>query len=362
MVSRSRPDTPRPDISRDLASRQRWLLSTAAGRALLGLGELAYANLLRLRNLAYALGVLPTRHAPRPVISVGNLTAGGTGKTPMVVHVVTRLRELGHDPGVLLRGYKADGDGDSDEAEVLRRALPGVPVIARPDRVAASEQLVEQSPDVDVIVLDDGFQHRRLGRDVDLVLIDATDPFGVNHVLPRGLMREPPGGLRRADAVIVTHCASVDDEARQAVDERIARYHGRPPIAHVAHAWRDVVDRDGQPVAAGRARVLAVCGIGNPDAFFHAASRRFTVAAAVRLPDHAAYTDALLTQLLVQGRSVGADALLTTEKDWVKLQGKLESRPDAPPVWRPQLAMEFLDGAGILDDWLLKPLKATGES
>ncbi|MBV8780965.1 MAG: tetraacyldisaccharide 4'-kinase, partial [Phycisphaerae bacterium] len=162
----------------------------AAGRAMLAIAEPLYAAIMILRNTMYERGWLATHQAGRAVISVGNLTTGGTGKTPIVAWIVHELRAMGYHPAVLLRGYKAV-NGVSDEATLLRQLVAPSPVIARPDRVAAAANAVMNDPQIDCFVLDDGFQHRRLKRDCDVVLIDATRPFGFDHVLPRGLLREP---------------------------------------------------------------------------------------------------------------------------------------------------------------------------
>src|SRR5205814_1694442 len=190
------------------------------------------------RNSSYSRGILRSARAARPVISVGNITTGGTGKTPVVRWLASRLRDQGKHVAILLRGYKSAGAAGSDERELLDRLLNAStsdnPVIvhANPDRVAGAAETLQKHPDVDVFVLDDGFQHRRLQRDFDLVLIDATNPFGFGHVLPRGLLREPLGGLGRASALLITRCDQVAHEALGQVEQKLKWFAPAAPVLH----------------------------------------------------------------------------------------------------------------------------------
>ncbi len=330
--------------------------SAAILRALARAAEPFYACAVTGRNRAYDAGRKTIHKAHCPVISIGNLTTGGTGKTPVAIDIASRLQELGASPAVVLRGYKADAAG-SDEQRELSDALPGVPIVTHPDRAAAAETIRHDHPQVSAIVLDDGFQHRRIARDLDLVLIDATNPFGYGHLLPRGLMRESPESLRRADGVIVTRADQVSSEALQQLDEQIAGYHLRPPVAHAAHRWQSIVDASDQPVDAAAAPVLAFCGIGNPHAFFQQAEQHARVVARQSFDDHFHYNTAALDQLAAHAKTAGAAALLTTAKDWVKVGPMLESHPIDRPVWRAMLGIAWLDGANTLNDMLQKVLR-----
>jgi tetraacyldisaccharide 4'-kinase len=296
------------------------------------------------------------------VISVGNITAGGTGKTPIVAHLAELLANRGLQPAVLLRGYKGDRPGGSDELALLTRRLSGVPIVGDPDRVAAARRLIAEQPAVDFILLDDGFQHRRIGRDLDLVLIDATDPFGMGHVLPRGRLREPVESLGRADGVIITRCEQVDRYALHELDRRIAELHGRPPLGHAKHGWSAILDDDDTPVDADGSRIIAFCGIGNPEPFFHEAKRRFDVVEAMRFGDHQHYDRAFVDMLNERIATLSPSALLTTEKDWVKLQPLLESWPLRAPLWRPRLDVTFLDGEAELTKRLLAAARPESDS
>ena len=149
-----------------------------------------------------------------PVVSVGNITLGGTGKTPLVRWIVQWFRDRGIPVAIVSRGYGAQSGDANDEALELRRLLPDVPHIQNPDRVAAARQAVAEFG-CRAIVLDDGFQHRRIGRDFDIVLLDALAPFGFGHVFPRGTLREPIEGLRRADAVVLSRADLLDPSQRE---------------------------------------------------------------------------------------------------------------------------------------------------
>jgi len=317
--------------------------------------EPLYTAVVNVRNLAYDRGWRRARRAHCPVVSIGNLTVGGTGKTPMVIEIVERLQRHGRRPAVVLRGYKGESTGGSDEAAVIAHALDDVPVIVDADRVAAARLIERKHPAVDVIVLDDAFQHRRIARDLDLVLIDAAEPFGFGHVLPRGLLREPPTALARADAVLVTRCDRISAEQMQQLDTQIAAYRGRSPEAHTAHRWGVLHDQRGRvtrPEDIRGKRVIAFAGIAQPRAFFDQAARYFDVIEALPLPDHFAYD---MTSVLLMARLVDElkpDGLLTTEKDWVKLRRLLRSWPVRRPIYRPELTITWVDGEDEIDAML----------
>lgn len=298
----------------------------------------------------------------RPVLSVGNLSVGGTGKTPTVEWIVERLVSAGRRPCIAMRGYRAHG-GRSDEAEAYRRALPGVPVVAQPNRVDGLIRLfaTRDGADVDCIVLDDGFQHRRLARQFDLVLVDASrDPFA-DHLLPAGWLREPVASLRRATAVVITHAELASPSALTALEARVRDEHGAPALAVTRHDWAGLRDGDGEhPVSwlAGK-RVAAVCAIGNPGAFIERAriaAARPPVAEIV-LRDHDPYAPATVRRILEAAR--GADAVVTTEKDWSRLRDVPAARWPCPVV-RPRLVFGFLRGedalaSGVLAAAALRP-------
>jgi len=313
-------------------------------RAFTSVIEPIYAAAATRRNHAFDAGKRPIHRVHCPVVSVGNITAGGTGKTPMVAALADELRKMNRKPAVLIRGYKSTARG-SDEATLLSQQLGDIPIIVNRDRAAGASQVQRDHPSIDTLILDDGFQHRRLARDLDVVLIDAMNPWGFGRVLPRGLLREPLHGLNRADAVIVTRCDQVAPDALASIDQQIQVYHGGPVAAHVAHHWSSIVDRNDQAVQTNqRQRVVAVCGIGNPTAFFDQVEAAFACADKVALADHHDYVPADLKRLKHLCDAHNADAVITTEKDWVKLQSVVESAGFDRPIWRPQLTLGWIDG------------------
>jgi tetraacyldisaccharide 4'-kinase len=300
--------------------------TAAAGIARLALTPLgaAWSTVMAARNLAYDRGWLPSVPAEVPVVGVGNLTLGGTGKTPLVAWVVRRLQDAGRTPAIVSRGYAAAPGQRSDEAAELGILLPGVRHVADRDRVAAAAAAVTTG--ADVVVLDDGFQHRRLARDLDLVAVDATDPFGCGHVFPRGLLRERLSGLTRAEAVILTRAGNVSAARREEIRDRLAEHCGGalPGVwAEASHAPVAVRDpagtRRGIEWLAGR-RIGAFAGIGNPSAFRSSLESLGADVIAFRpYPDHHPYSPADLADLADWAKHHRVSELVTTLKDLVKL-------------------------------------------
>lgn len=291
----------------------------------------------------------------RPVISVGNLSVGGTGKTPMVRRVVEVLRGAGHRPCIAMRGYGASrrADGMSDEAAEYASALPGVPIVAQPDRTAGLLDLFaqERGESVDSVVLDDGFQHRRLARQLDLVLLDSTQSPFADSLLPAGRMREPVGSLVRAHAAIATHAESVEPGIVERMLDQASRIAPGLVLASAEHAW----ERLDLPLSGGEAdpgwlsgkRVLPVCAIGNPGAFEREVRRRAgAVLDPLRLRDHDPYRGATVRRIIA-GAS-GADVIVTTRKDWVKL-AQVDSSAWPCPVVVPRLIFRIVHGGEAID-------------
>jgi len=234
-----------------------------------------YAAIVRVRNHLYATGRLKAQKVPVPVICVGNLTTGGTGKTPLVVWLCRHLREKRVHGAILTRGYKMQRDELSDEPALLAAQCPDMAVIVNPDRVAGAREAICHHH-AQVLVMDDGFQHRRLSRDLDLVAIDATRPFGYGRVLPAGLLREPVTGLRRAQAVVLTRCDQVAEDALKRLEDDIRRLNPDLVVARSRHVPVGIRTLAGTEIPVERlrgARVFAFCGIGNPQSFFRAVER-----------------------------------------------------------------------------------------
>ena len=283
-----------------------------------------YGAVLALRNWYYDR--VGGRRAGVPVVSIGNITVGGSGKTPMAIWAVERLHGMGRRPAIVMRGYKGSAVSPGDEVRMLRARLPEVPVVANPDRLAGAAEAARRG--ADVVVLDDGFQHRRLGSDLELVLIDATCPFGYGRVLPAGLLREPLAGLRRADLIVLTRADQVSPAAIEAI---AAELHRRAPDAPVIRATHDPVGLVGD-VGAGEVAspasgrpVLAFSGIGNPGAFERTLrSTGLEVREALRFADHHRYGPADVERICALAKRAESDMIVTTEKDLVKLPAGVE--------------------------------------
>lgn len=290
------------------------------GRWFLRAAESFYSCIVALRNARYdrtgARVVLPI-----PVISVGNITVGGTGKTPFVIELLKRLDGRGFSPVVVSRGYKA-GDGEpNDEERLIRQSCPSVVCVSDPDRALAGE-VAHRRFGADVIVLDDGFQHRRLHRVLDIVLVDATCPFGFDHLLPRGLLREPVDSLRRAHVVVLTRCDQVSQAALLQIRTRLCGLAGDALHLKCSHRVTSIEDLSGNPAKehlAGKRAVL-FAGIGCPGTFATTVrSLGVDVVGERWWADHHHYRRRDIESLLRCGRFPPHDFLITTEKDAVKL-------------------------------------------
>lgn len=299
-----------------------------AGAARLGLrsASLLYGVGARVRRFRYDSGRAAIEHADVPVISVGNLTTGGTGKTPVVADLCIRLRKAGRRVAIISRGYGAGQSGINDEAMELAERLPDVPHVQHADRVEAARIAVEEL-EAEVLVIDDGFQHRRLHRDLDLVVVDATCPFGFGYMLPRGYLREPISSLRRAHGVVLTRIDQVDAPALTALRTQIRRYLGQRPMIETSHAPSKIQLDRGQwePVDSLRGRSIAlVSAIGNPDAFEKTVRDcGARIAGHHKLADHDPYDRetrqtlrAWIETLQTHGE---VDRVLCTHKDAVKI-------------------------------------------
>ncbi len=296
--------------------------AATAARACLAALAAPYGAAVRARNAAYDAALLPIHRGPVPVVSVGNLTLGGTGKTPLVAWVARILAAAGGRPAIVSRGYGAADGATSDEAAELALLLPGVPHVADRDRLAAVRSAAATA---DCVVLDDGFQHRRLARDLDIVAVDATDPFGCDRLFPRGLLREPIAGVARADAVVLTRADRVDAARRRDIHERLAALcRARAPLVWAEAEHRPVALRRWSAAPwslediRGR-RVAAFAAIGNPDAFRATLAALGAEVVTFRaFADHHAYAADDVARLGTA--AARAEIVITTLKDLVKVQ------------------------------------------
>jgi tetraacyldisaccharide 4'-kinase len=325
---------------RSIISGERAGAAPAILRFVLEVVSWFYALIVGVRNLLYDFGILKQTRRPVPVISVGNITTGGTGKTPTVIMLVKELKRLGRNPAVLTRGYGALKGEKSDEVLVIEHECPGVPIVVNPDRVAGGKYAIEVHK-ADILVLDDGFQHRRLARDLNIVLIDATEPMGIPGVIPRGTWREPPFNLKRANMIMLTRCEQVSDQLADLAAGLLTQWVSPRAIFQQRTAVAGLIDGNENPVAlvAGGRRVIAFAGVGNPNGFLHTVrSLGMHVSSALWFDDHHHYdpkTD--FRPLLKVSAERRIEAWITTLKDWVKLRGQAipnaaPGKP-APPIW-----------------------------
>ena len=291
-----------------------------------------------------------------PVISIGNLSAGGTGKTPMVHWIANELIKAGKHPAIAMRGYKAAPGEMGDEEREHREALPNVPVVAQPDRIAGLNQLFAQEDcDVDCVILDDGFQHRKIARDLDIVLIDATRPPEFDALLPRGFLRESIESLVRANVVIITRVDLIDADVLARLKEQIHLHAPGILICTAAFVWESMrsfckVDRgwdeSEKPLEDCESKsVRVVCGIGNADAFVRMIEAHGMVPTdMIQLRDHEPMSSKQIDSLTNPANLEGFSSILMTRKDWVKVK-ELSAWPTRSKIWVPSLKTEICLGS-----------------
>jgi tetraacyldisaccharide 4'-kinase len=332
----------------ELVSGRRRGPKAALTRALLRTLEVPYTAAVRLRNWRYDTGRATIHRSGVPVVSVGNITLGGTGKTPTVEWLVRWFAERGVRAGIVSRGYGAEHGRPNDEALELAEKLPGVPHVQDADRVRGARRAVEECG-CQLLVLDDGFQHRRLARDFDLVLVDALEPFGFDHLVPRGTLREPLAGWHRADALMLTRAELADETQRAAIRARAMQLAPEALWLEATHAPRALRAPGGaeRPLTslAGQ-RVVAFCGIGNPAGFRHAlAGCHFDVVAAREFADHMAYSAQNVREIAAWADRQDASAVVCTHKDLVKVGPQWQA---AKPLWALSGQLQILTGQDAL--------------
>jgi tetraacyldisaccharide 4'-kinase len=308
--------------------------SPQAWRTILFPAALAYGGVVRLRAALYSAGIFRKRRLGGTVISVGNLTVGGTGKTPMVLWLADRLCAEGKQPAILTRGYRGGAQADAtgipqaDEVALLRERLSGRAQLGvGKDRYSTGKVLERHG--AEWFILDDGFQHLALERDADIVLIDAADPFGGGRLLPAGRMREPRTALARSDIIVITRT-----EHAPGLEAMVRRFTTSPVFyaqAELAAVLRAPALQLALPLDRTNVKFFAFCGIGNPAAFFYDLRRwAFPVVGERHFPDHHRYSAQDVSVLDREAASVGAEALVCTEKDVFNLR---EALPTSLPVY-----------------------------
>ena len=303
-------------------------------RFILGIVAQLYRIIICLRNFLYSRGWLKIHLADAAVISIGNITTGGTGKTPLVIRLCrqiisdSEIHISSSQCAILTRGYKAakksrvELRGYGDEPAVLAESCPGVQVVVNPDRVAGASEAVSRFG-AKVLIMDDGFQHRRLGRDVDIVVIDSTVPFGYGKLLPAGLLREPIDSLKRADAAVITRCDQVDEAELAKLEGKLRQVNPEIVIARSMHApvcAKSIDDVEMNFKELKGKKIFAFCGIGNPDAFLNTVKGLGAELVGSKVfDDHYNYTNDCFADIYEKARRFNAEMILTTQKDWVSI-------------------------------------------
>lgn len=332
----------------------------------LALGEVAYRAAIALWSASYAHGVLRAARAPRPVISVGNLTAGGNGKTPFVILLAGMLARRGVRVAVLSRGYRGQAERRGEvvvvstgggprvgpevagDEPVLIAARTEARVVVARERLRAAELAVAEL-EAELLLLDDGFQHRRLARELDVVLVDAARPFGDGHLLPRGRLREPPSALARAHLVVAV------DAASGGVDRVPGPWPGAPQVPPAAVGARvapsgvlDPAGRSTPPGTLAGRRVALLAAIARPERF-EATVRALGATVVLRAfyRDHAPLPGELVASVTAAAQRERADLVLTTEKDWFRLEPTARAG-----LFALAIALEVTHGAEVLDEAL----------
>lgn len=338
---------------------------------LLRLFSLLYGLGVIVKLALYKYGVLKQHKLNCRVISLGNITVGGTGKTPTAQRLAAMIRDMGYKVVILNRGYRATFRGDiglvsdgrkiymtvteaGDEAYLLAKSLRGVSVVIGRDRRVTGRYAVERL-NADVVILDDGYQHWQLVRDLDIVLIDTLNVFGNNFLLPRGTLREPLANLARADAFLLSRVDQSSDDSRGNLRALLARYNHSAPVVESTHTPQCFLEIEEwykgirvTPIAldtiCGK-RVMAMSAIGNPSSFEQTIA---DIGAAVidsnRFPDHHDYTMAEMQQVMEKAVENGDCALIITDKDAVKIPAEFIHSDRQLPMYVLSIKLNFVDG------------------
>jgi tetraacyldisaccharide 4'-kinase len=317
-------------------------------RFLLGAASVGYSIAVQFRNILYSAGLLKAHRAEAAVISIGNITTGGTGKTPLVIWLCKQIIS-DYQCAILMRGYKSNTQETeylTDEPAIFAESCPEVKVIVNPDRVAGAEEAAIKFG-TKVLIMDDGFQHRRLGRDLDIVAIDATLPFGNGRILPAGLLREPVSSLKRAGAVVITRCDQIAENELGGLEQQLRLINPDMVIARSIHSPADVKSIDNKEISLEELKgkkIFAFCGIGNPGSFLSTIKTTGAELAGSKIfNDHHHYTEDCITGIFEQAERLKADLILTTQKDQNKITRPASTTKDIPLAYM-GIEIKFLSG------------------
>lgn len=334
-----------------------------------------YGGLVNLKLDGYKYGLFKRKKLPCFIISLGNITVGGTGKTPTAQLLARQIRDMGYRVIILNRGYRARWKGEvgvvsdgcklfmdaseaGDEAFMLARHLPGIPVLIGPERFASGRYAIEHFG-AEVAILDDGYQHWQLERDLDVVLIDAVNVFGNGYMLPRGTLREPIRNLNRADICLLTKVDQAAGQSREYIRGKIQQYSDHALVVESVHQPRSFVELKtwNEHIGGGTdisemkgMRIMAVSAIGNPTSFEQTLAQiGATIVESLRYPDHHNYTARDMISIIDQARRQDVEAIVITEKDAVKVPqpAVLAEQDDMMdiPIYVLSIEVKLKDGA-----------------
>lgn len=349
-----------------ITTKQRGIIPTLFRVLLIPLSWL-YGTVIWIRNYCFTAGIFKQKRLPCTVISVGNIVVGGTGKTPAVAAIAKLLQNQGFQVTILLRGYKrrsgekmtvvSDGENrlcsreeSGDEADMLARQLSKIPIIVGKRRYLTGKAALDRFKS-DIVILDDGFQHRQLARDIDILTIDATQPYGTGRLLPIGTLREPITAIQRADIILLTRTdvvstdiANLKAELNQLAPNTLILESVHQPTSLY---WLNQSDehRTMSIKSLTGKRLLAVCGIGNPDAFVTTLEKSNPeVVELLAFPDHHVYTESDLQQIQQRLKGCDAEWVVTTQKD----EQKLASLSTELPIVVLAIELVITDGDAVL--------------
>jgi tetraacyldisaccharide 4'-kinase len=344
------------DIHKTIASKNHRIAARLT-RPLLRFASLFYSLVVRGRNLCYDKNWLKQHRSQATIICIGNITAGGTGKTPLVIWLANFLTSKDLRCAILTRGYKSPKGKLSDEPAILAKSCRNVKIIIESDRVAGARKAIKQTGAKIVIM--------------DIITIDATCPFGYGRLLPAGLLREPITAIARADAVVITRSDQVSQLHLEQLENKLKKIKPDITIAHAVHAplcakilkTKDKSDDQNGGLEIGleelRSKsIFAFCGIGNPNAFMMTLNQlRLNVVASKTYGDHHRYVPADIDDIYEEARYLNIDMILTTEKDWTKTALMAGSKENMPLAYL-AVQLQFTKGKQQIIELIEKTLAA----
>ncbi len=339
-----------------LSGRQKGLIATLIKSTLSTL-TYPYLTVLKTRNVLYKNGIIKSTRLPVKIFSIGNITTGGTGKTPLVENMAKTLCQCGKKVAILSRGYGANNlshnknDVINDECIALRKNLHDVHILVGKDRVENGEKAIRDYG-VDCIILDDGFQHFKLKRDLNVVVIDSLNPFGGEYLLPRGSLREPLESLRRADIFIISHCDQSSEKTIKSIYTRLKQLNSDAPVCESIHRPVLLEDITGSSSLGlewlKRKKIYGLSAIGNPESF--ASTLKGLGAELIKhrvYCDHHAYTLRELDGVVSEAKLLGVDAIVVTQKDIVKIRNMNIKNANILTL---RIEFEITEGIGLYNE------------